>query len=229
VANILGFHAERLTDAAIALIQQARPGVVVTLDLDAGRLAAIRPYTRLLVGRYDPNGTSQNTYIGRGTDLGHFILAGIAPVAHLLDAVTVLNEPETWTEAEDRGNATVAITATRIALTLVDACTVLSGAGIKTVVGNFSTGTPRLPSDDGGRVLDALLPGIAAGDYYGGHEYSHPSMQTGYRYLVGRTSRILDYLCREGRPQAGNPDRVRHRLRTSRRSTIRLCRQWRER
>jgi hypothetical protein len=69
--------------------------------------------------------------------------------------------------------------------------TVLHQAGLKSIVGNFSTGCPELP------LWLYFYPALAEADALGLHEYSAPTLRQLSTWLCGRWTRIYESLPKE--------------------------------
>lgn len=170
-----GFHAQTLTPEARQTIRRTRPHILKVLQgaADRDELENWRFYVpdgKLIYRHWFPNESLEDVP-GRC----HELLAGLAPIVHLVDFVEI-----PWNEAHQAGDDL-----TDYCRASIDATNILHGYGRRVLVGNFSAAQPAL--DDWPRYYDALrvADGISL------HEYSAPAMwdEAGERCL--RYRRVL--------------------------------------
>ncbi len=172
----LGVFLTRFDSQALTLIEQGKPPLVKTLELDANFAKGIKELSpeTLLIGRMR---LGQMNLDADPLTLARQFVDKLLPLATdsvrmaAFDAWEAYNEPVTDTSDKMKRLADFEAERTRL----------LAAEGIRSVVGNFATGHPPL------KLWKDFSPALAAirqyNGYLGLHEYSAPVMQFGFGAL----------------------------------------------
>ena len=172
----LGVFLTRFDSQALALIEQGKPPLVKTLELDANFATGIKELSpnTILIGRMR---LGQMNLDGDPLALARQFVDNLRPIAAdparmaAFDAWEAYNEPVADTAEKMKRLADFEAERTRL----------LAAEGIRSVVGNFATGHPPLELwADFAPALDAIRQ---YNGFLGLHEYSAPVMQFGFGAL----------------------------------------------